>query len=148
MKIICVGKVKEQYLKDGIAYYKKQIQKKYPVEIIEVLDEMTPDGASEKVENKIKAIEGERILKYIRDNDYVIPLCIEGKQMDSRQFLNTCTSILREKQQELVFVIGGSLGLDSSVVLRGQLKLSFSAMTLPHQLMRMVLLEQLSKIDS
>lgn len=148
MKIICVGKIKEQYLKDGIAYYKKQIQKRYPLEIIEVQDEMTPEGASEKEEAKIKAVEGERIRKHIGDNDYVIPLCIEGRQMDSRQFANTCAGILREKQQELVFIIGGSLGLDPSVVRRGDLQLSFSAMTFPHQLMRMVLLEQLSKIEN
>ena len=146
MKIICVGKIKEQYLRDGIAHYKKLIEKKYPIEIIEVQDEMTPDGASGKVETRIKEIEGERIRKYINDGDYVVPLCIEGKQLSSGRFADVCHSVLKEKGQELVFVIGGSLGLDSKVVQRGQMKLSFSAMTFPHQVMRMVLLEQLSRV--
>ena len=146
IKIVCVGRIKESYFTDGIAAYAKEINKKYPFAIIECQDEPTPDGASAAIENQIRRIEGERILSKIADDDYVIALCIDGKGYSTDQWKRYLARTMPGIRGSLVLVIGGSLGLAPEVVKRANEKLSFSAMTFPHQLMRMILCEQLAKI--
>lgn len=145
IKILCVGKVKETYFRDGIAHFITQIRKKCPVEIIECADEPTPDGASEAEEDKIRRTEGERLLQKISDGDYVVALCIDGAHHASDAWKERMQKRSRQTAGALVFVIGGSLGLSEAVVRRANEKLSFSAMTFPHQMMRMILCEQLAE---
>ena len=135
ISLVTVGKVKEKYYRDAIAEYAKRLSRYCKLEIIEVADEKTPDKASETEEDQIKQKEAERILKNIRDDAYCIALAIEGKKTDS-------VSMAKHLEQ-LAFVIGGSLGLHQSVLRRADEKLSFSDMTFPHQLMRVILLEQI-----
>ena len=130
--ILTVGKIKEKYLRDAIAEYSKRLSRYAKLEIIEVADEKTPDNASETVETNIKNKEAERLLKYIRDDAYLITLEIKGKQLTSE-----------EGTSHIIFVIGGSLGLGEEVLKRSNYALSFSKMTFPHQLMRVILLEQI-----
>ncbi|MGN0244110.1 MAG: 23S rRNA (pseudouridine(1915)-N(3))-methyltransferase RlmH [Lachnospiraceae bacterium] len=143
IRVICVGKIKEESVRNQIEVLCQQIRKTIPVEITEVPDEKTPDGASEKEEEKIRQTEGQRILKYLHPQDYIVCLCIEGKQMTTGELQKKLLPILRQKQ-DVVFIIGGSLGLSPEVVQKGQLKLSFSVMTFPHQLMRVLLLDQIA----
>ena len=143
ISILCVGKIKEKYLKDGIAEYAKRLGRYCKLDFIEVSDEKTPDGASETVEEQIKNIEGEKLLKHIKDDDYVIALAIDGKMLDSVELSKQMESLGVRGISHLVFVIGGSLGLSEGVLKRADYKLSFSKMTFPHQLMRMILLEQI-----
>lgn len=145
-KIICVGKIKEAYLSDGIRDLTEQISKKYPIEIIELPDEKTPQGASLILEDKIRETEGRRILQKIDPSDHVFALCIEGKQLSTKQLKARIEALEREGKECLVFVIGGSLGLSGEVTGRAKDKISFSVMTFPHQLMRLILMEQLGGI--
>lgn len=144
IKILCVGRVKEKYFRDGITFFVSQINKKYPVSIVECDDEATPDKASEAEELRIKDTEGKKLLEKIRDEDYVIALCIDGRQYSSDVWRERMQKRARLVSGSLVFVIGGSLGLSSTVVRRADEKLSFSAMTFPHQMMRMILCEQIA----
>lgn len=144
LQIICVGKLKEDYLKKLISHYTKIIRKKYDFEIIELPDEKTPDNASEKEELKIKETEGTRILSRIPSDSFVIPLCIEGKPLSTEEFHQKFYQLRQNQISCITFIIGGSLGLSQEVISRGKLKLSFSQMTFPHQLMRLILIEQLS----
>lgn len=146
IKILCVGKIKEKYFRDGIEFYIKQIRKKYPVEIVECADEPTPEGASENMEETIRKVEGKRLLDKIREEDYVIALCIEGKHYDTQAWRKRLERCFLQTEEALVFVIGGSLGLPKEVVKRADETLSFSAMTFPHQMMRLILCEQLAEI--
>ena len=141
--LITVGKIKEKYFTDAIAEYAKRLSRYCKLEIVEVADEKTPDGASEALENQIKEKEGERILSKIPDGAYVIALAIEGKQLDSEELAEKMEKWNVNGVSHLVFIIGGSLGLTSKVLNRADFKLSFSKMTFPHQLMRVVLLEQI-----
>ena len=134
--IITVGKLKEKYLKDAIAEYTKRLSKSCKLEIIEVADEKTPDQASVLVENGIRRKEGERILKHIKEGAYVITLEINGKLLSSEEF-----GI--QGKSHIIFVIGGSIGLSEEVLEKSDYALSFSKMTFPHQLMRVILLEQI-----
>ena len=143
IKILCVGKIKEQYFKDGISYYKKMLEKKHTVEILECSDEPIPDHASPKQEEQILITEGTRILEKITRDDRVIALCIEGNSYTSDGLRKRLS---KPTQGSLCFVIGGSLGLSQAVTARADEKISFSAMTFPHQMMRLILLEQLSRI--
>lgn len=145
-KIICVGKIKEAYLTDGIRDFTDQIRKKYSIEIIELPDEKTPQGASLILEDKIREIEGQRILQKLNPSDHVFALCIEGKQLSTKQLKARIEMLEREGKECLVFIIGGSLGLSGEVTKRAKDKISFSAMTFPHQLMRLILMEQLKGI--
>ncbi|MBE5962573.1 MAG: 23S rRNA (pseudouridine(1915)-N(3))-methyltransferase RlmH [Lachnospiraceae bacterium] len=140
--IVAVGKIKEKYLTQGIDEYSKRLSRYCKLEIIELADEKTPDNASLAEELQIKKREGERILKNIKDGAYVIALAIEGKQISSTDLADKMQSLGVNGESHLVFVIGGSLGLDDAVIKRADYLLSFSKMTFPHQLMRMVLLEQ------
>ena len=141
--VISVGKIKEKYLTMAIDEYSKRLSKYCKLSFIQVQDEKTPDNASETVNNKIKEIEGERILKNIKDSAYVIALAIEGKQLSSEQLASTLDNLAVTGKSDIVFVIGGSLGLSSQVLSRADYLLSFSKMTFSHQLMKVILLEQI-----
>ena len=141
--LITVGKIKEKYFTDAIAEYAKRLSRYCKLEIIEVADEKTPDSASEALENQIKEKEGERILSKVPDSAYVVALAIEGKQLSSEDLADKMEKWNVNGISHLVFIIGGSLGLTPKVLNRADYKLSFSKMTFPHQLMRVVLLEQI-----
>ncbi|MBS5934007.1 MAG: 23S rRNA (pseudouridine(1915)-N(3))-methyltransferase RlmH [Clostridiales bacterium] len=140
--VLCVGKIKEKYFTLGIVEYAKRLSRYCKLEIIEVPDEKTPDNASENEELQIKAKEGDKLLRYIKDNAYVIALAIEGKMLTSEELSEKMEQLGINGDSNVVFVIGGSLGLDKRILDRADYKLSFSKMTFPHQMMRMVLLEQ------
>lgn len=140
--VLCVGKIKEKYFTMGIDEYSKRLSRYCKLEIIEVPDEKTPDNASENEELQIKAKEGDKLLKHIKDNAYVIALAIEGKMLTSEELSEKMEQLGINGDSNVVFVIGGSLGLDQRILDRADYKLSFSKMTFPHQMMRMVLLEQ------
>lgn len=141
--IISVGKIKESFYRDAIAEYTKRLSKYCKLEICEVGDEKTPDNASSIVEQQIKEKEGQKILKLIKDDAYVIALAIEGKKFDSPGFATVINQLGINGKSHIQFIIGGSLGLDQSVIQKADLKVSFSDLTFPHQLMRVVLLEQI-----
>ncbi|HGZ7281033.1 23S rRNA (pseudouridine(1915)-N(3))-methyltransferase RlmH, partial [Streptococcus pneumoniae] len=143
IKVVTVGKLKEKYLKDGIAEYSKRISRFAKFEMIELSDEKTPDKASESENQKILEIEGQRILSKIADRDFVIVLAIEGKTFFSEEFSKQLEETSIKGFSTLTFIIGGSLGLSSSVKNRANLSVSFGRLTLPHQLMRLVLVEQI-----
>ena len=143
IKVVTVGKLKEKYLKDGIAEYSKRISRFAKLEMIELADEKTPDKASESENQKILEIEGQRILSKVGDRDFVIVLAIEGKTLSSEEFSKRLEEASIKGFSTLTFIIGGSLGLSSSVKNRANLSVSFGRLTLPHQLMRLVLVEQI-----
>ncbi|SNM88079.1 rRNA large subunit methyltransferase [Streptococcus pneumoniae] len=143
IKVVTVGKLKEKYLKDGIAEYSKRISRFAKFEMIELSDEKTPDKAIESENQKILEIEGQRILSKIADRDFVIVLAIEGKTFFSEEFSKQLEETSIKGFSTLTFIIGGSLGLSSSVKNRANLSVSFGRLTLPHQLMRLVLVEQI-----
>lgn len=140
--VLTVGKIKEKYLRDAIAEYSKRLSRYAKLEIIEVADEKTPDNASETVETNIKNKEAERLLKYIRDDAYLITLEIKGKQLTSEELARKIDTLGVQGTSHIIFAIGGSLGLGEEVLKRSNYALSFSKMTFPHQLMRVILLEQ------
>ena len=141
--VICVGKIKEKFYSQAINEYSKRLSKYCSLSIIEVADEKTDESASLHEASIIKSTEGERILKNISEKDYVIALCIDGKPLDSVKFANYIEKLSVDGNSNIVFVIGGSLGLGGNVLARADYKLSFSNMTFPHQLMRVILLEQI-----
>lgn len=141
--LVTVGKIKEKYFRDAIAEYQKRLSRYCKLDIVEVADEKTPDRASEVLENQIKQKEAERILKNIREDAYCIALTIDGKKRDSVNFAEHMEQLGLMGKSNIVFVIGGSLGLHESVVKRADEKFSFSDLTFPHQLMRVILLEQI-----
>ena len=142
ISVIAVGKIKEKYLKDAVTEYSKRLSRYCKLEIIEAADEKTPDHASVAVEDAIRAKEGERLLKHIRDDMYVITLEIGGKMLTSEEFAEKIETLGVQGKSSIAFVIGGSIGLGKEVLKRSDFTLSFSKMTFPHQLMRVVLLEQ------
>ena len=141
--LVTVGKIKEKFYTDAIAEYAKRLSRYCKLEIIQVADEKTPDKASDALNEQIKATEAERLMKHIRDQDYVIALAIDGKMLDSVQLSQKIGQLGVEGKSSIAFVIGGSLGLGDQVLRRADFKLSFSKMTFPHQLMQMILLEQI-----
>ena len=141
--ILTVGKIKEDFYRKAIAEYSKRLSRYCKLEIIEVTDEKTPDSASAVVEEQIKDKEGERLLKYIREDAYVIALAIDGKMLDSIELSKKIEQLGIMGKSHIIFVIGGSLGLSDRILKRADFKLSFSKMTFPHQLMRVILLEQI-----
>lgn len=143
IKVVTVGKLKEKYLKDGIAEYSKRISRFAKLEMIELADEKTLDKASESENQKILEIEGQRILSKVGDRDFVIVLAIEGKTFSSEEFSKQLEEASIKGFSTLTFIIGGSLGLSSSVKNRANISVSFGRLTLPHQLMRLVLVEQI-----
>jgi len=139
--LIVVGKLTEKYFKDGVDEYLKRISRFADINVIEVKDEKNPtrDGELEK----IKELEGERIISKIGKGSYVIALCIDGRSFDSVEFSNKVRDLKLIGFSHVTFIIGGSLGLSDEVIKLANLKLSFSKFTFPHQLMRLILLEQI-----
>ena len=143
IKIVTVGKLKEKYLKDGIAEYTKRISRFAKLEMIELADEKTPDKASELENQKILETEGARILSKVGEREFVVVLAIEGKTFSSEDFSKQLEQASIKGYSTLTFIIGGSLGLALIVKNRANLSVSFGRLTLPHQLMRLVLVEQI-----
>ena len=143
IKIVTVGKLKEKYFKDGIAEYTKRISRFAKLEMIELADEKTPDKASELENQKILETEGARILSKVGERDFVVVLAIEGKTLSSEEFSKQLEQASIKGYSTLTFIIGGSLGLAPVVKNRANLSVSFGRLTLPHQLMRLVLVEQI-----
>lgn len=141
--LITVGKIKEKYLKDAIAEYSKRLSRYCRLEIVEVADEKTPDNASDTVEDAIRDKEGERILKYVKEDAYVITLEIAGKMLTSEEMAEKIEKLGVQGTSHIIFIIGGSIGLGKEILKRSDYALSFSKMTFPHQLMRVILLEQI-----
>lgn len=143
INIICVGKLKESYLKAAVAEYSKRLSRFCTLSIIELPDERIPDNPSAAEQQKILKTEADKIMKYIGTDDYVYALCVEGKQMSSETFASKLSDTMLSGKSTVDLVIGGSLGLDDFVKKRSDFRLSFSMMTFPHQLMRVVALEQI-----
>lgn len=143
IKIITVGKLKEKYLKEGIAEYTKRLGSYCKLQIIEVGDEKAPETLSDKEMEMIKDKEGEKILAKIPEQSYVFAMAIQGKQYDSVEFANEIDKLGTAGKSDIVFIIGGSLGLSQSVLSRANQHISFGKLTYPHQLMRLVLVEQI-----
>ena len=141
--IIAVGKIKEKYLTEGIREYLKRLGGYAKVNIIETADEKLPDPLSAAKESLVKQKEGERILGHIREDAYVIALNIHGQQWTSEQFAEKLGELATCGRSRVAFIIGGSVGLDHRVLKRADVELSFGKMTYPHQLMRLILLEQI-----
>ena len=141
--IVCVGKIKERFYSDAISEYSKRLSKFCDLSIVELADEKTPDNASDAINNKIINTEGERILNKIPKGAYVYTLEIEGKEMTSVELSDEIRNKMNAGNSHLCFVIGGSLGLSDNIKRISNYHLSFSKLTFPHQLMRVVLLEQI-----
>lgn len=141
--ILCVGQIKEKYFRDAIAEYQKRLSRYCKLQMIEVADEKTKENASEAENDLIRKKEGERLLKHIKDSDYCITLEIDGKMLTSEGLSKEIDRLGLAGKSSLVFVIGASIGLDTAVLKRSDYALSFSKMTFPHQLMRVILLEQI-----
>ena len=141
--IISVGKIKEKFYRDAIDEYAKRLSKYCKFEIIEVADEKTPDKCSETEEQLILSKEADKILKHVRQDMFVYALAIKGKKLDSVTFANEINQLGLNGKSSIAFVIGGSLGLHDTILKRADKHLSFSDMTFPHQLMRVILSEQI-----
>ena len=141
--VICVGKIKEDFYRKAVSEYEKRLGRYCKFEIIEVQDEKTPDNASPAMEEQIKEKEAVRILKHIKEDAYVITLEIHGANPDSVSFSNQLNQLAVQGRSHIQFIIGGSLGLHYSVSAAAHQAISFSKMTFPHQLMRVILLEQI-----
>ncbi|GAA6492102.1 MAG TPA: 23S rRNA (pseudouridine(1915)-N(3))-methyltransferase RlmH [Candidatus Bariatricus faecipullorum] len=141
--VIAVGKIKEKYLKDALAEYSKRLSRYCRLEILEAADEKTPDNASETVERQIRQKEGERIRKLMKADAYTIALAIDGNMLSSEKFSEKIETLGVQGISHIQFLIGGSIGLDETLLKEADYRLSFSKMTFPHQLMRVILLEQI-----
>lgn len=141
--IITVGKLKEKYLKEAVSEYSKRLSKYCKLDIIEVPDEKAPETMSQAEEEAVKQKEGHAILKHIKTDTYVVALAIDGKMLSSEGFSDFINDLGIRGKSNIAFIIGGSLGLSDEVLSRADFKLSFSPMTFPHQLMRVILLEQI-----
>ena len=140
--VISVGKLKEKYLKDAIAEYAKRLGKYCRLELLEVADEKTPENAGRAAEDAVRAKEGERILKYVRDDAYLITLEIDGAQLSSEKLAEKIKNLGIQGKSHIIFIIGGSIGLGAQVTRRSDFALGFSKLTFPHPLMRVIRLEQ------
>ncbi|MDI3310932.1 MAG: 23S rRNA (pseudouridine(1915)-N(3))-methyltransferase RlmH [Thermoanaerobacterium sp.] len=141
--IIAVGKIKEKFIEDGIREYAKRLKPYCNISIIEVNDEKAPESLSDKEKISVMQRESIKIADKIRKGSFIISLCIEGRQMDSVEFARYVESVMTAGNSNITFVIGGSLGLHDDIKSMSDLKLSFSKMTFPHQLMRLILVEQI-----
>ena len=148
VSILCVGKLKESYFADAVKEYQKRLSRLMPVNIIELPDEREPQNASPALCDAVKKKEGERILQKIPPQAYVIAMCIEGKGLTSEKLAQKLQNLFVEGKSDIMFVIGGSLGLDEAVTRRAQEHMSMSAMTFPHQLARVMLMEQLYRAEA
>jgi 23S rRNA (pseudouridine1915-N3)-methyltransferase len=143
IQIVSVGKLKERYLVDGIAEYVKRLGPYAKVQVVEVPDEKAPESMSPAEERQVKEREGERLLAQLRSDAFVVALAIDGQALSSEQLAQQLADLGTYGRSQVAFVIGGSLGLSSEVLERADMRLSFGRMTLPHQLMRLVLVEQI-----
>ncbi|MBR5897237.1 MAG: 23S rRNA (pseudouridine(1915)-N(3))-methyltransferase RlmH [Lachnospiraceae bacterium] len=143
IKIICVGKIKEKFYRDAIDEYVKRLSRYANIEICEVQDEKTPDKCSDTERDLILSREGERIRSKLKDSDYLVTLAIEGKKLSSEGLADKLNNLFVSGVSSIAFVIGGSLGIDASIKKDASFSISFSDMTFPHQLMRVILLEQI-----
>jgi len=143
IKVITVGRIKEKFLKDGIEEYLKRLKAYAKVEIIEIADEKEPANVSLADEIIIKEKEGGRILEKVKSGSYLIVLAISGKQLSSEELAQKLDQFALEGKSDIAIVIGGSLGLSDEVIKKADFQLSFSKMTFPHQLMRLILMEQI-----
>ncbi|MFI3210069.1 MAG: 23S rRNA (pseudouridine(1915)-N(3))-methyltransferase RlmH [Peptostreptococcaceae bacterium] len=141
--VISVGKLKEKYLKLGIDEFTKRLSKYSKLELIELDDEKCPENLSEKDMLIVKEKEGKKILSKIKNNSYVITLCIDGKNLSSEELADKISKTAVSGKSHITFIIGGSLGLCDEVIKRADYKLSFSKMTFPHQMMKLILIEQI-----
>ena len=141
--LITVGKIKEKYLKDAISEYSKRLSRYCKLEIIEVADEKTPDNASQIVEDGIRDKEGERILKYVKEDAFVVTLEIKGKLLTSEELADKIETLGIQGTSHIIFIIGGSIGLGNEVLKRSNYALSFSKMTFLHQFASLLLVEQI-----
>jgi 23S rRNA (pseudouridine1915-N3)-methyltransferase len=144
--IACVGKIKEKYFTDAIAEYSKRLGRYVTLDIAEVADEKAPENLSNAQMIQVKNAEGKRLLNVIKDS-YVVALAIDGKKLSSEKFAEKIDNCMVQGVSHITFVIGGSLGLSDEVLQKADYKLSFSDMTFPHQLMRVVLLEQIYRVQ-
>ncbi|MBC8590904.1 23S rRNA (pseudouridine(1915)-N(3))-methyltransferase RlmH [Wansuia hejianensis] len=142
INIIVVGKIKEKYMREGIQEFQKRLSRYCNLKIIEIDDEKAPENLSNKDMERVKEKEGKKILSKIPQNTFIISLEIEGKQFSSEELSKRVENLMVSGVNDMTFIIGGSLGLSEEVKTRSNLKLSFSKMTFPHQLMRLILLEQ------
>lgn len=143
IQILTVGKLKERYLVDGIAEYVKRLGPYAKVQMIEVPDEKAPENMSPAEEQQVRVREGERLLAKLSSDVYVVALAIDGEMWSSEQLAGSLDRLATYGRSQVAFVIGGSLGLSSELLRRADMRLSFGRMTLPHQLMRLVLVEQI-----
>ena len=143
IRILAVGSIKESFYKDAISEFKKRLTRYTSLEIVEVKDEKTVEKASEAIDRRIKAAEGKRLLSKLNDNDFVVVLAIEGKKLSSVEFSQKLAEWEVSAGSRMTFIIGGSIGLCDEVIKRADVLLSFSDMTFPHQLMRVILYEQI-----
>ncbi|MEC0226763.1 MULTISPECIES: 23S rRNA (pseudouridine(1915)-N(3))-methyltransferase RlmH [Paenibacillus] len=143
IQILTVGKLKERYLVDGIAEYVKRLGPYAKVQMIEVPDEKAPENMSPAEEQQVRAKEGERLLAKLAPDVYVVALAIDGEMWSSEQLAGSLDKLATYGRSQVAFVIGGSLGLSGELLRRADMRLSFGRMTLPHQLMRLVLVEQI-----
>ncbi|MBV4430160.1 23S rRNA (pseudouridine(1915)-N(3))-methyltransferase RlmH [Clostridium tyrobutyricum] len=141
--LITVGKLKEKYLKDAVGEYTKRLSRYCRLNIIEVQDEKTPDNASPRDEEIIKDREGKKILKHINNNMYIIAMNLKGNMLESEKFSEFIGELALKGSSNIAFIIGGSLGISREILHRADYKLCFSKMTFPHQLFRVMLLEQI-----
>ena len=140
--IISVGKIKEKYINLGLSEFQKRLSKYCKLNLIEVSDEKAPENLSEADMEIVKNKEGEKILSKVNDNTYIIVLAIDGKQLSSEELSKKIDNLALQGNSSVTFIIGGSLGLSDEVLNKANYKLSFSKMTFPHQLMKLILLEQ------
>lgn len=141
--VIAVGKIKEKFFTEAIDEYSKRLGRYCKLNIVELKDEATPENISEKETELILKKEGARIIEKLPKSAYIIPLCIEGKKKSSEEFSKLIESVAGDGKSDIVFIIGGSLGICDEIKAMADFKLSFSDMTFPHQLMRVILLEQI-----
>lgn len=141
--LITVGKIKERFYREAVAEYEKRLSRYCKLEIVQVEDEKTPDKAGTALDDAVRRREAERILRYVREEAYVVTLEIQGKMYDSEGFAGEIDRLANRGISHIQFIIGGSLGLHEDVCKRADLAVSFSKMTFPHQLMRVILLEQI-----
>ncbi len=143
IRIVSVGRIKEKFMQDAIKEYSKRLSRYCNLEIIEADDEKAPENLSHKEMEQIKEKEGQKLLSKIPANSYIITLEIQGKQLSSEELSEKLESLMIEGINDITFIIGGSLGLSNEISQKSNFKLSFSKMTFPHQLMRVILLEQI-----
>lgn len=147
INIIAVGKIRERYLVEGIDEYSKRLKSYLKLKIIEVPDCKAPEKLSEKEKELVREQEGSRIFEQLRDGHYVIALSISGEMISSEQFAKRLDQLMTQGISEITFIIGGSLGLSETVYKRADYLMSFSSLTYPHQLIRLILVEQIYRAN-